>query len=231
MIGCRSLAPRSTSSVICTPPYIRTSPAAPTLATSLTTARCLHPGDSFVRVDQDVDVLAVAIDAPWLKMSESIDYVHTTRPRVAVPIHEAGATGEEADKYCGMLAAFSPEGVVTRLTRGSATTLNRPSTATTRQPHEGADMTESSAAASGRILGLGCGQPDGSAEILLKSALRAAESDGATIEMVRLSDLHIPSGSVEAAEPDDIWWLWEHLVDCDGLIVARPSSPARWPHD
>jgi L-ascorbate metabolism protein UlaG (beta-lactamase superfamily) len=83
----------------------------------------LHPGDSFVSVDQDVDVLAVAIDAPWLKMSESIDYVHATGPRVAVPIHEAGATAEEVDKYCGMLAAFSPAGVVHRLTRGSATTL------------------------------------------------------------------------------------------------------------
>src|SRR6202167_5596991 len=51
-----------------------------------------------------------------------------------------------------------------------------------------------------RILGLGCGRPHGSAEILLKAALRAAE----------------------AAEPDDAWWLWERLVQCDGLIVSTP---------
>jgi multimeric flavodoxin WrbA len=73
-----------------------------------------------------------------------------------------------------------------------------------------------------RILGLGCGQPHGSAEILLKSALRAAETAGAEVELVRLDDLRLPSGAAEAAEPDDGWWLWERLVACDGLIVSTP---------
>src|SRR5580698_7984156 len=54
---------------------------------------------------------------------------------------------------------------------------------------------------SGRVLGLGCGQPHGSAEILLKAALQAAAG---------------------AAEPDDRWWLWDRLVECDGLIVSTP---------
>jgi multimeric flavodoxin WrbA len=74
----------------------------------------------------------------------------------------------------------------------------------------------------GRILGLGCGQPDGSAEILLKAALRAAEDEGADVELVRLDELRLPSGAAEAAEPDDAWWLWEHLVECDGLVVSTP---------
>lgn len=73
-----------------------------------------------------------------------------------------------------------------------------------------------------RILGLGCGQPDGSAEILLKAALRAAEETGAQVELVRLHELRLPSGAAEAAEPDDAWWLWERLVECDGLIVSSP---------
>jgi multimeric flavodoxin WrbA len=73
-----------------------------------------------------------------------------------------------------------------------------------------------------RILGLGCGQPHGSAEILLKSALRAAEAAGAEVELVRLDELRLPSGAAEAAEPDDGWWLWERLVGCDGLIVSTP---------
>ena len=34
---------------------------------------------------------------------------------------------------------------------------------------------------SGTVLGLGCGQPHGSAEILLKAALRAAEAEGAQV--------------------------------------------------
>jgi multimeric flavodoxin WrbA len=72
------------------------------------------------------------------------------------------------------------------------------------------------------MLGLGCGQPHGSAEILLKAALRAAGDQGAEVELVRLDELRLPSGSAEAAEPDDGWWLWERLVECDGLIVSTP---------
>ena len=74
----------------------------------------------------------------------------------------------------------------------------------------------------GKVLGLGCGQPHGSAEILLKAALRAAEDEGAGVELVRLDELRLPSGAAEAAEPDDAWWLWERLVECDGLIVSTP---------
>jgi multimeric flavodoxin WrbA len=83
-----------------------------------------------------------------------------------------------------------------------------------------------------RVLGIGCGQPHGSAEILLKSALRAAEAAGAAVELVRLDELRLPSGALpsgalpgstgEAAEPDDGEWLWERLIACDGLIVSTP---------
>src|SRR3954471_4917481 len=62
------------------------------------------------------------------------------------------------------------------------------------------------------VLGLGCGQPDGSAEILLKAALMAAEEHG-SVELVRLEDVRIP---------DDADWFWEKLVACDGLIVSAP---------
>ncbi|MEU4218323.1 NAD(P)H-dependent oxidoreductase [Actinoplanes sp. NPDC026623] len=60
-----------------------------------------------------------------------------------------------------------------------------------------------------RTLGLGCGQPGGSAEILLTAALRAAGD----ARLVRLTDLETD---------DDLWWLWELLVECDGLIVSTP---------
>src|SRR5690242_8815318 len=60
------------------------------------------------------------------------------------------------------------------------------------------------------VLGVGCGQPDGSAEILLKAALMAAEERG-SVELVRLDDVRIP---------EDADWFWEKLVECDGLIVS-----------
>jgi multimeric flavodoxin WrbA len=73
-----------------------------------------------------------------------------------------------------------------------------------------------------RVLGIGCGQPHGSAEILLKSALRAAAAAGAGVELVRLDELRLPGGAAEAGGPDDGWWLWERLIACDGLIVSTP---------
>jgi multimeric flavodoxin WrbA len=72
-----------------------------------------------------------------------------------------------------------------------------------------------------KVLGLGCGQPDGSAEILLKAALRSAEATGAEVASVRLDDLRLPSGP-DPVEHDDAWWFWERLVECDGLIVSTP---------
>ncbi|HEX8868916.1 MAG TPA: flavodoxin family protein [Lentzea sp.] len=74
---------------------------------------------------------------------------------------------------------------------------------------------------SDRLLGLSCGDRNGSAEILLKAALWSAEAEGATVELVRLDDLRIPS---ELSEPngDDLEWLWEKLVACDGLVISTP---------
>jgi multimeric flavodoxin WrbA len=74
---------------------------------------------------------------------------------------------------------------------------------------------------SGRLLGLACGQPAGSAEILLKAALMAAEESGAQVELIRLDELRIPSGP-DAPEPDDAWWFWEKLIEADALIISTP---------
>ena len=35
-----------------------------------------------------VEVLAVPAGAPWLKLSEAVDYLRRVAPRVAVPVHE-----------------------------------------------------------------------------------------------------------------------------------------------
>lgn len=81
-----------------------------------------------------------------------------------------------------------------------------------------------------RLLGLGAGTAGGSPELALKEALRAAEAEGADVELVRLDELHLPSGP-DPSEPDDIWWLWEHLMAADGVVVSAPifnrSVPGR----
>jgi multimeric flavodoxin WrbA len=81
-----------------------------------------------------------------------------------------------------------------------------------------------------RLLGISAGAPGGSAEIVLKEALQAAESDDVAVELVRLEELALPSGP-DPSEPDDIWWLWELLMAADGIVVSAPiisrTAPVR----
>ena len=76
-----------------------------------------------------------------------------------------------------------------------------------------------------RVLGLSAGNPGGSAEILLSIALSAAEDSGAEAALVRLHDLVLPTrpvGPDDAAGADDGPWLWDELMESDGLIVSTP---------
>jgi multimeric flavodoxin WrbA len=76
-----------------------------------------------------------------------------------------------------------------------------------------------------RVLGIGAGNPNGSAEILLNVALDAAAGFGAEVVLIRLDDLHLPLRPVapgQPAEEDDGPWLWGQLMESDGLIVSAP---------
>jgi L-ascorbate metabolism protein UlaG (beta-lactamase superfamily) len=48
-----------------------------------------YAGDSLTLPNVPVDTLAAPIGAPWLKVSEAIDYVLAVAPRRAFPVHEA----------------------------------------------------------------------------------------------------------------------------------------------
>lgn len=51
-----------------------------------------YPGDSFVRPERDVHVLALPVSAPWLKISEVIEYLMDVKPKIAFPTHDAIAS-------------------------------------------------------------------------------------------------------------------------------------------
>lgn len=53
------------------------------------------PGDNFTNPGRSVEILAVPIVAPWLKLSESIDYAKKLKPKFAFPVHDG------ALKYAG----------------------------------------------------------------------------------------------------------------------------------
>lgn len=71
------------------------------------------------------------------------------------------------------------------------------------------------------LLGISAGARDGSAEIALKAALQAAEEDGTSVQLIRLDDLALPT-SPRDGEPDDVWWVWDRILDADALVVSAP---------
>lgn len=48
-----------------------------------------YPGDSFVLPQKAVDTLAIPTSAPWLKMSEAMDFLVAIQPRFAFATHDA----------------------------------------------------------------------------------------------------------------------------------------------
>jgi L-ascorbate metabolism protein UlaG (beta-lactamase superfamily) len=72
-----------------------------------------HPGDSFFVPIQKVDVLGLPTGAPWLKLSEAIDFLREVSPRLATPIHEA-VLAKPAMHY-GMFTHLAPKGTEVRV--------------------------------------------------------------------------------------------------------------------
>ncbi len=47
-----------------------------------------YPGDAFIDPKKSVDILALPVCWPWLKLSEALDYAIKIHPRVAFPVHD-----------------------------------------------------------------------------------------------------------------------------------------------
>jgi L-ascorbate metabolism protein UlaG (beta-lactamase superfamily) len=96
----------------------------------------LHPGDSFTPPPAGtvVEVLLLPVGAPWLKLAESVEYVRTVAPQVAVPIHDGTLTDAGkalADRVVGGLVGSVG---YRRLVVGDALTVDE------RPPSSGARM-------------------------------------------------------------------------------------------
>jgi L-ascorbate metabolism protein UlaG (beta-lactamase superfamily) len=73
----------------------------------------LHPGDSYTPPPAPVEVLFLPTGAPWLKVSEVVDYLRAVAPRTAVPIHEA-VLARPAMHY-GMFENLAPKETTVRV--------------------------------------------------------------------------------------------------------------------
>ncbi len=66
-------------------------------------ARLMHPGDALFVPGEPVEVLATPAAAPWMKISEAVDYLRAVSPRHAVPIHQGIVAPEARGIFYGRL--------------------------------------------------------------------------------------------------------------------------------
>jgi L-ascorbate metabolism protein UlaG (beta-lactamase superfamily) len=82
--------------------------------------RFFYPGDNFTNPGVPVEVLALPIGAPWLKVSEVIDYVVAVRPKIAIPVHDAVLAMPAM--HAGIVGRFTqPQGIEVRVVENGST--------------------------------------------------------------------------------------------------------------
>lgn len=50
--------------------------------------RFFFPGDALTNPGKQMEILALPVAGPWLKMSEVIDYALALKPKIAIPVHD-----------------------------------------------------------------------------------------------------------------------------------------------
>ena len=50
--------------------------------------KLFYPGDALTDPKKPVQILALPVAGPWLKVSEAIDYALALKPRIAFPVHD-----------------------------------------------------------------------------------------------------------------------------------------------
>ena len=64
--------------------------------------KLFYPGDAFTNPGKPVEILALPVVAPWLKISESIDYALELKPRICFGVHDG------ISKLSGFAERFLP---------------------------------------------------------------------------------------------------------------------------
>ena len=72
--------------------------------------RLFHPGDAFTDPGRPVEILALPVSAPWLKISEAVDYALAVKPKICFPIHD-GMLKITAPPYSVSKRVLEPQGI------------------------------------------------------------------------------------------------------------------------
>ncbi len=68
-----------------------------------------YPGDALVAPSRPIDTLALPVTAPWLKISEVMDFLAAVHPRQVFPTHDAIASDTGKALVDRMLTSFAEE--------------------------------------------------------------------------------------------------------------------------
>ena len=55
--------------------------------------RLWYPGDAFTNPERSVEILALPVSGPWMKIGDAIDYAIFIKPKVAFPVHDGTRFG------------------------------------------------------------------------------------------------------------------------------------------
>lgn len=50
--------------------------------------RLFYPGDAFTNPGKPVEILALPVEAPWMKIKEAVEYALAIKPKSAFPVHD-----------------------------------------------------------------------------------------------------------------------------------------------
>lgn len=72
--------------------------------------RFFYPGDSLTVPKESVDILALPVAGPWLKIAEAIDYALEVNPHVCFPVHD-GIVKAYGSAHSAPPTALEPAGI------------------------------------------------------------------------------------------------------------------------
>jgi L-ascorbate metabolism protein UlaG (beta-lactamase superfamily) len=50
--------------------------------------KLFYPGDAFLNLEKEIEILALPVAGPWMKIRESLEYVLKIKPKIAFPVHD-----------------------------------------------------------------------------------------------------------------------------------------------
>ncbi len=70
--------------------------------------RLWYPGDAFTNPERSVEILALPVSGPWMKLSEAIDYTLLLKPKKVFPVHDGTRFGSS---HILPAKVLTPEGI------------------------------------------------------------------------------------------------------------------------